>query len=590
MRKIVSGIVLIASTLLMAQDTFNLHSVVSPTLGDSTLWPASSGPRGVWSGTDLDKDGRQEVWAVDYNGNSTIHAFEWYYGDTLVHVWSSQPTNTTYSTGTRTVRTGDLDGDGLGEVIFFAGRYTYSDSLQGLYVYEWDGQTDNGYGAAPAWHRNMHTVFEDTLYRFRVENFEIADMDGDGKQEMLWAQDDYPSNPTYGTTSTTHSAYSGDRFTIASVNGDIGSTITPPVLVEEMSMSPRDADKDGVRENKYGGGSPYGVAIADTDGDGTKEAFCFSWNNLSVFVMEATGPDAYAASDTGYKMVTLRDDWTLGATTADMNKDGKDEVYVGAFYVGIVYGIVDLDGDATTFMSSEYGVIDSVATEWATNGKSNVYLGGVAASNNAFGEPTLIVPHTPGFSKLDFSGSTVADIFDQSKWTRTQYDDPPTQLGGINKLYAGANLDRDKYGELVMAYQGVSDSLYTGTDSVKANDHRDFIRILEWTGESTDLSVKDIVLITPEDFKLKPNYPNPFNPSTTIEYTLPIASKISISIYNVIGQEVANLVQLQDKAAGTYHVTWNGLDNNGNKVASGTYFYSMRFGNFTKTKQMTLMK
>jgi flagellar hook assembly protein FlgD len=57
-----------------------------------------------------------------------------------------------------------------------------------------------------------------------------------------------------------------------------------------------------------------------------------------------------------------------------------------------------------------------------------------------------------------------------------------------------------------------------------------------------------------------------------------------------MGQEVATVLPLQDKPAGTYRVNWNGLDRSGNQVASGTYFYTMRFGNFTKTKQMTFMK
>ena len=149
-------------------------------------------------------------------------------------------------------------------------------------------------------------------------------------------------------------------------------------------------------------------------------------------------------------------------------------------------------------------------------------------------------------------------------------------------------MDGDKYGEVILAYQGVTDSvMVAGSYSKK---HRTFIRVLEWTGPSTDLSVKDIVLITPEDYKLNQNYPNPFNPTTSIEYTLPIANQISITIYNIMGQEVANVLPLQDKPAGTHRVTWNGLDRQGNKVASGTYFYTMRYGNFVKTKQMTLMK
>jgi len=567
MRKIVSGIVLIASTVLFAQATFNNHSVFHKAQGDTNQWNSNSGPRGVWSGSDLDKDGRPEIWVTDYANGGKVHAFEWYYGDTLVHVWSSPNSNSAYSSGTRWIQTGDLDGDGLGEVV-----YNNSDTTAGLHVYEWDGTTDNGYSTH--WFRNLHTVFADTMSEVRVEHFTINDIDGDGTQELIWANNG-PSNPAYGTTATTHSAFSGDRFVISSVSGDIGVL---PQLVEEYSMSPRDVDKDGVRENALGGGSPQGVVVADLDGDGKKEAVCFSWNNLAVFVIEATGADTYTLGDTSYVKLADKDDWTLAPTVADANKDGKDEVYVGGFYDKQYFIVADTDGDANKLAASETAVLDSAYG----------YAYGGSASNNAFGEPAIFFGYGKGMTKFEYTGT--GSVLDTSNWSRADFGVDSLQTGGPNKLFAGANLDRDSFGEVILAYQGVSDSLYAGTDSAKANPNRIFLRVMEYSGKSTDLSVKDIVLITPDDFKLNSNYPNPFNPSTTIEYTLPIASNISITIYNVVGQEVASLLQMQDKAAGTYHVTWNGMDNNGNKVASGTYFYSMRFGNFTKTKQMTFMK
>ena len=580
------------SNLALAQD-FELHSVFDSDLGNETVWPISSGPRGVWSGSDLDKDGRMEVFATDYK-NGTVHGFEWYFGDTLVHVWSGS-SKSTYSSTPRWVQTGDTDGDGLGEILIFTDysqvdsvgpQGPVADSTAGLWVFEWDGVTDNGF--TTTWSRNLLTAFDDTLKHARPEHFTVADIDGDGRDEIIMASNG-STNPNYGTNSTTHAAYSEDRFIIMGVEGDIGVL---PSLVEEFSASPRDTDKDGVRENKFGGGSPQGVVIADTDGDGLKEAVCFSWNNLSCFIIEATGPNAYTQSDTGYKFTDI-DDWTLAPTVADVNSDGKDEVYVGAFYKGIVYVIGDTDGDATTFLPTEYAAIDSLATTWDnTRNRGNTYALGAAAHNTAFGDPAVFVGHGAGFRKYDFTGT---DVFSSASYTTTDYTIgsghiDSMQTGGVNKMFAGSNLDGDKYGEVILAYQGVADSLYAGTDSAMVNPNRTFIRVLEWTGASTELAVKDIVLITPEDYKLNPNYPNPFNPSTTIEYSLPIASNISISIFNVIGQEVASLVQLQEKAAGTYHVTWNGMDNNGNKVASGTYFYTMRFGNFTKTKQMTFMK
>jgi hypothetical protein len=598
MRKIVSGIVLIASTVLFAQDSFNLHSVFNDTKADTNMFTQLdtkgklNGSRGVWGGTDIDKDGREEIWVTDYTHNSTVHAFEWYYGDTLVHVWSAAA-NSAYDSGMRWVQTGDTDGDGLEEVIVFNG-YWQTDTLAGLYFYEWDGVNDNGYGTLgsdgrikPTWFRNLQSAFDDSLKYVKVEHFTVDDIDGDGRDEIIFASNG-SSNPNYGTKSTTHAAYSEDRFVIAGVTGDIGSSITPPVLNEEFAASPRDTDKDGVRENKFGGGSPQSVVVADTDGDGNKEAICFAWNNLSCFIIEATGPNAYVQSDTGYKF-TDRDDWTMAATVVDMNKDGKDEVYVGAFYKGIVYVVGDTDGDATTFTTSEFAPIDSLATSWPTSNKGNVEAFGASASNNAFGDPAFFVGHGKGFSKYDLTGS---DIFSSSSYTRLDVVVDTNQTGNSMKIFAGSNMDKDKFGEVIIAYMGVADSLYSGTDSVKVNpdNQRIMVRVMEWTGASSELAVKDMVLITPEDYKLSQNYPNPFNPTTTIEYTLPIASKITISIFNVMGQEVAKLIQNQDKPAGTYQVTWNGMDKSGNQVASGTYFYSMRFGNFTKTKQMTFMK
>ena len=595
MRSIVKGTILTFTiiTLALSQD-FKPHSIFNTDLANTAgMWSVSTGPRGVWSGSDLDKDGRMEIFATDYK-NGTVHAFEWYYGDTLVHVWSGT-SKSTYATTPRWVQTGDTDGDGLGEVIIFtdysqidsvtaATGNPVPDSTAGLWVFEWDGKTDNGYSTT--WSRNLLTVFSDTLAYARPEHFTVADIDKDGRDEIIMASNG-GTNPTYGTSSTTHKAYSEDRFIIMGVQGDIGVL---PSLVEEFAASPRDTDKDGVRENKFGGGSPQGVVIADTDGDGLHEAVCFSWNNLSCFIIEATGPDAYTQSDTGYKFTDI-DDWTLAPSVADVNSDGKDEVYVGAYYKGIVYVVGDKDGDATKFQSTEFAAMDSLSNTWdATKKRGNVYALGSAGHNNAFGKPAVFVGYGAGFRKYDFTGT---DIFSSASYTKSDYTIATghidsLQTGGVNKMFAGSNVDGDKYGEVILAYQGVSDSVMVA--GAYSKNHRTFIRVLEWTGESTALSVKDIVLITPEDYKLNQNYPNPFNPTTSIEYTLPIANQISITIYNIMGQEVANILPLQDKPAGTHRVTWNGLDRQGNKVASGTYFYTMRYGNFVKTKQMTLMK
>ncbi|GEM_PF-871276 len=93
----------------------------------------------------------------------------------------------------------------------------------------------------------------------------------------------------------------------------------------------------------------------------------------------------------------------------------------------------------------------------------------------------------------------------------------------------------------------------------------------------------------PTEFSLKPNYPNPFNPETTIEFALPKTSKVTLTIYNLMGQMVQELVQ-NEYAAGYQRVVWNGQDSRGNAVGSGVYIYTLKAGNFSQTRKMILMR
>ena len=89
--------------------------------------------------------------------------------------------------------------------------------------------------------------------------------------------------------------------------------------------------------------------------------------------------------------------------------------------------------------------------------------------------------------------------------------------------------------------------------------------------------------------ELHGNFPNPFNPETTIRYSVKEATPVSIDIYNVKGQLVKTLVN-ENKASGHYSVTWNGRDNNNLPVSSGVYFYKMFAGKYSSTRKMILMK
>lgn len=96
-------------------------------------------------------------------------------------------------------------------------------------------------------------------------------------------------------------------------------------------------------------------------------------------------------------------------------------------------------------------------------------------------------------------------------------------------------------------------------------------------------------LISPFVTALNSNYPNPFNPTTTISFSLAQAGDTQLGIYNLKGQLVRSLVN-DVRNAGNHSVVWDGKDNNGNTVSSGIYYYKMTAGKYSSTKKMIMMK
>jgi hypothetical protein len=96
-------------------------------------------------------------------------------------------------------------------------------------------------------------------------------------------------------------------------------------------------------------------------------------------------------------------------------------------------------------------------------------------------------------------------------------------------------------------------------------------------------------VVVPRGFSLSQNFPNPFNPTTQINFTLPAASLVRLDVYNTVGQKVSTLAN-EHMAAGTHTVTWNGRTSNGEPAASGVYFYRITAGDFNESRKMLLMK
>ncbi len=120
----------------------------------------------------------------------------------------------------------------------------------------------------------------------------------------------------------------------------------------------------------------------------------------------------------------------------------------------------------------------------------------------------------------------------------------------------------------------------SGTNTVAIYLIRAYVSIV------TSAGTKETVELTPSDFSLSQNYPNPFNPSTVINYSLAKSEFVSLKIYDLLGNEVATLVN-EEKPAGNYNLDFQAHNFN---LSSGTYFYRLQAGNFVETKKMILLK
>jgi hypothetical protein len=197
-------------------------------------------------------------------------------------------------------------------------------------------------------------------------------------------------------------------------------------------------------------------------------------------------------------------------------------------------------------------------------------------------EPNLITPIK--IISVDRAGSltgSTASLYEENKINFLVYDQ------GFNFLTSDS-------GNIFEIEYVVTDSL---NDSTKA--HLVFteaiaadssIVMLPFEFINGDISISPSVGVKepqnnlPTKFELYQNFPNPFNPATTIQFDIPEASFVTLKLYNILGQEVAMLVN-EKKDAGKYQVIFDG-----SKLSSGVYFYRLTASDFIKTKKLLLMK
>lgn len=161
----------------------------------------------------------------------------------------------------------------------------------------------------------------------------------------------------------------------------------------------------------------------------------------------------------------------------------------------------------------------------------------------------------------------------------------------------GLELKSDKKGDylncLLLSYQNETISsgqtrLIKLSDDSQLDIRLDEIDLADLNGGVLSINKTENAAL-PETFALHQNYPNPFNPTTHIEFDLNSAEWVTLTVYNILGQQIKRLID-EEYSAGQHNVVWNGEDESGRRVASGIYLYRLKAGSDSSSRKMVLMK
>lgn len=362
--------------------------------------------------------------------------------------------------------------------------------------------------------------------RFRPEvDIHVADIDHDGRQEMIL------------------NAFDG--LVIASLSSP---DLSQPTFVAEY---------ENFTELQW----VLAMTIVDLDNNGANELVTFGGWGLGADyyfnVVEAFAPDLYSvATSLSNAQVPGQFGCYSAMVAADFDGNSFPEIYY-ADTNGNLRSIV-LDGDYLSIAPEKFHLLGTAGSEVLT----------MTAIDTLF---YLATSSQRTVYTFDYLGGAVTDS--TSFKLDSLFTVPGVGTNIVFKFVGGTDMDGDKLPDYVLATAGHDSTLPT-------------LYVLE---ASAPTAVATRVTRSPTGYELTQNFPNPFNPTTTIRYNVPIAEIVSIRIYDVLGRKVATLIDAPH-SPGQHQVLWTSIDDRGLPVASGSYVYEMRAGTVVLRRTMQLLK
>lgn len=506
---------------------------------------------GVVAGVDFDGDGLPEIYACNtnmidepYELIPRLYKFEWNPStatwDSVWGVISEVPLQNTWPALTY----GDLDKDGKMEIhwgIVNNLDATLNPNPARIIVYEYPGDGTNNMGVADGFGGFLpnakYTMTDQLMFNLRPIKFQVADIDNDNKNELIvvdrqsgtsnfhvgvYSVDDIPDQGTGFETWTAEFTGLTD-VTLANTGHKWDMSVVPPYICLWAAS-----------------GATYLIKYAN--------------NSYTVY----PGQTQTIGANGSFK----------GSAVAKL--DNEDVVVVGGWFNSKVYAVSMAAGvDTLTWVEvADLAPLGAIRLNGAgvgdidANGKPDFIFG-----SRYMAATTVNVP----IFRVEYQGGGYTN---PANWTTALVDSGYWTNNGDMDVIVVANVDGDPADE-VMYTQG-----YSRGNALDAP-----MPLIVLDKQFTPVSAKENNSLVPASIYLADNYPNPFNPSTRINFGLSSSATVDLRVYDMLGREVAVLVNNQFMNAGNHTIGFNA-----NGLASGVYFYKLKSANTVITKKMQLMK